>query len=224
VTDDAGTDFASLSLRAFAAAVAEPVPVPAGGSVAAGAAAFAAALVAMGAELSRRRAAEPALARRWEEVRAHAGRLQDRLFELAAEDARAVQAALAARKLPAATDAERSVRTREAADRWGRAAAVQVDIIRAALAVATHARELAEQGFRPAAGDANMAALLVAAVAAGCRDNVRLDVIPFGLDPELVLLKQEAERLAAHVAREAARARAALERGITPSESAARPS
>jgi formiminotetrahydrofolate cyclodeaminase len=224
VTDDTATDLVSRSLRAFAAAVAEPVPVPAGGSVAAAAAALAAALVAMGAELSRRRPADPALARRWEEVRAHAGRLRDRLFELAEEDARAVREALATRKFAAATDAERSARAREAADRWGRAAGVQVEIIRAALAVAAHARELAEQGFRPAAGDANMAALLAAAVAAGCRDNVRLDVTPFGLDPALVLLKQEAERLAAQVAREAARARAALERGITPSESAAPPS
>ncbi len=94
------TPYRDLSLSAFTNRLASSEPVPGGGSASAVAAAIAASLVSMVAQLSLGRDRYAAHVELLTEARAQADALRERLLELAEEDADAYAAFARARKLP----------------------------------------------------------------------------------------------------------------------------
>jgi len=153
------------SVREWSDAVAAASPTPAGGAVAARAAALAAALVTMIAGLTTRREKYAAVHGHAQEVLERAESLRAELLELAMYDAEAIAEYLDALRLPQGTEFERTAR--EAARRATllEAARVQLELLHQAGEVAALSEAMAGSGVATAIGDAATAAFL--AVAAG---------------------------------------------------------
>ena len=153
------------SVREWSDAVAAASPTPAGGAVAALAAAHAAALVTMIAGLTTPREKYAAVHGHAQEVLERAESLRAELLELAMYDAEAIAEYLDALRLPQGTEFERTAR--EAARRATllEAARVQLELLHQAGEVAALSEAMAGSGVATAIGDAATAAFL--AVAAG---------------------------------------------------------
>jgi formiminotetrahydrofolate cyclodeaminase len=176
------------SLDEFAQQVAAPTPTPAGGSVAAVSAGLAAALVEMIGRIAQARRKEPSDG--LTQLVEQADQLRRRLLQLAEEDARAFEAVLEAKRSTAGGEAEREVRIRRA---WRHAGQVPADVVRLAREVAQLARRAAQDGPPSTLGDAVMAALLAAAVAAGSHVNLRLNLEAAGRPEDMRVLANDTE-------------------------------
>lgn len=178
------------SLEDFAGQVAGPTPTPAGGAVAAVTASLAAALVEMigGIAQARDKTGSPSLAQMVEE----AGSLRQRLLLLSEEDSKAFNAVLAARRDAAGGEAERDARIVRA---WRHAGQVPADVVRLSREIANLARRAAQEGPASTLGDAVMAALLAAAVAAGSHLNLRFNVAAAGGPADMRILANDVELL-----------------------------
>jgi methenyltetrahydrofolate cyclohydrolase len=171
--------FADQPIQEFLDRLADRTPTPGGGGAAALTAALAAGLVAMAARFSVAQLPEAG------DLAARADELRRRAAELADIDARAYQAVLDARRLPAdadADDGQRQVRMREAL--LG-AAAVPLEISEIGARVAELARRVAEAGNPNLRGDAVTGAVLAAAAARSAACLVDINVGLGGLEPEL---------------------------------------
>lgn len=178
------------SLEDFASQVGAPTPTPAGGAVAGVTVSLAAALVEMIGRIAqgRDKTGSAALAQMVEQ----AGALRQRLLQLAEEDSKAFAGVIEARRNTAGGEAERDARLRRA---WRHAAQVPADVLRLAREVAQLARRAAQNGPPSTLGDAVMAALLSAAVAAGSHLNLRFNLEAAGRPENIRVLVNDTELL-----------------------------
>jgi formiminotetrahydrofolate cyclodeaminase len=157
----AGTDeLLALPLAGLLEALASEAPAPAGGALAAIAAAGAAAMVEMAASLTLRHERYRAAWPKMEATRERAAALRRTLVEQVPADAAAYGAVLEALRLPQADETDRQVRA-AALDRALLAAAVPPGrIVAAAAEVADLAAAVAERGNVNVVGDAMTAAVV----------------------------------------------------------------
>jgi len=167
---------ASLSLADFTAALASDAPAPGGGSAAAAAGAAGAGLLAMVVRLTLGR---EKYRDAWAELEPLAARLDThraRLLELVDEDTKAYEAIVAARKLPKATDAEKTARQTALDDATMLATTVPMQTAFYAEQALRLAATVAEKGNPNAASDAFVGTLLLAAAVDGALANVRINL------------------------------------------------
>lgn len=150
-------------------------PVPGGGSAAALAGSFAAALLSMVAELSTAAAGDEdaAIIR---EVATAAASARHELTTLATLDAAAYDAVVRARRLPRGTDEERATRRATIAAATRTATELPLRTARAALTLLELAERLAPVGNPHAISDVGVAAHLAAAAVRGGVLNVRINL------------------------------------------------
>ncbi|MBL8980171.1 MAG: cyclodeaminase/cyclohydrolase family protein [Gemmatimonadetes bacterium] len=204
------------TLDEFLATVADGTPSPGGGAAAAVTAALAAALAAMVGRLALARAEETRRAGLNQLVQ-DADALRHQLVELAARDAAAYAAVLEARRSHEGGEAARDARLMAA---WREATRVPATVIRLTREVAMLARRAAREGPASAQGDALMAALLAAAVAAGSHINLRLNLQAAGRPEDLRVLADQSEILLRDTQRAAAEVRLLVEEKLTGSRTA----
>jgi formiminotetrahydrofolate cyclodeaminase len=162
-----------LSLDEFAARLASADPTPGGGSASAAAGAFAAALVAMLARLSMGRGADDALFTRTAEAMDAA---RSRLLDSVAEDARAYDAVMGARRMARGSDAEKAARTQAIQSAMRQAADVPMEVAGLTLTVLEAAQEILPAANPNAASDGGVAVLLADAALQGAVANVRINL------------------------------------------------
>lgn len=161
-------DSSSARLQEYLDAIAAETPAPGGGSVAAVVTEMAAALAAMVARFSRAQ---------WDGATgavAQAEALRKRLAPLAAEDADAYEAVLAALRMP--KELEPEVRNALIGETLSRAADVPLRIAEAAADVAELGAMIAEHGNPNLRGDAAAAALLSEAAARVAANLVEINL------------------------------------------------
>ncbi len=168
----ADTDYVEQSLGAFLARVAEPTPAPGAGAVAATVVGLAAGLTAMSAGLSRRLPDA-------DDIVSRALGLQEQVRPLAARDAEAYGAVLAALRLPT-DDPARPGAVREA---LSRATDVPLEIATAGAAVDELAGDVVRQGNPNLEGDALTARLLAQAAVRAAVVLVELNLADQPDDP-----------------------------------------
>lgn len=162
-----------LSLDEFAAQLASADPTPGGGSASAVAGAFGAALVGMLARLSIGRGGDDALFTQTAEAMDAA---RTTLLDLAAEDARAYDAVIAAMRMPRGSDEEKRLRTQAIQFAMRGAAEVPLDVAARVRAVLEAAREVLPTANPNAVSDGAVAVLLSYAAAHGAIANVRINL------------------------------------------------
>ena len=188
-------------VRGFLDQLAARTPAPGGGGAAAVTGALAAGLVAMSARFSVTQLPGAG------DLAARADELRRRAADLADIDARAYQAVLDARRLPA--DGGR--RQRKVREALAGAAVVPLEICQIGALVAEMAVRVAEAGNPNLRGDAVTGALLAAASARSAACLVEINVGLGGLEPEL---SRRAARAAADAC-DAAERVMTTERGTT---------
>lgn len=188
-------------LETVLAALAAAQPTPGGGAAAALAGALGASLAGMTARLAARDATGEAREGAARAVET-ADRLRGRLVALAAEDAAAYTAVMAAAPGP------------ERAAAWREAIRVPAEVVKACREVALIGRRMAQEGRPTAGGDALMATLLAAAAAAGSQVNLRLNLAAAGRPEALRVMADNSELLLRDTQRAAAEARTWLEAAL----------
>lgn len=202
---------ADLSIRDFTARLATGDPVPGGGSAAAVAAAVAAGLVGMVAELTLGRAEYAAFEAAAREIQGAASSLRNQLLELAQEDAEAYEAVVRARRLPQESDEDRSLRRAALESATREATRVPLRTAQSAAQLLSLAGQVAPIGNRNAVSDAGVAADLAAAALRGALLNVRVNLPGLPEQDELrVEAERELNRLDAAAIEDEARVRAAV--------------
>jgi formiminotetrahydrofolate cyclodeaminase len=170
------TQLTDLSIDAFLERLGSSDPVPGGGSASALAAAMAAALVAMVAELTIGRPAYTEHEETVRKLRFDALERRAELLDLAQQDADAYDLVVRARHMPKDTEAEKAART----EALGRAMVAASGAPLRAAVVAGEVLDLAERiapiGNKNAVSDAGVAALLAAAGLRGAVMNVRINL------------------------------------------------
>ena len=199
------------SLTGFLATVASSAPVPGGGSVAALAGALGAALAQMVAGLTIGRKKYAAVETEMKERALQAAALVRRLDALRVEDAAAYAMVSAAYQLPKETPEQSAARDAAIQRALVDAATTPLETARCCAEVAALAAFAAEHGNTNAASDAGVAALLAEAACRGAVYNVRINVVAMPDRAAGTPLAEEAERLVAQCAADAARARVAVE-------------
>ena len=199
------------SLTGFLATVASSAPVPGGGSVAALAGALGAALAQMVAGLTIGRKKYAAVETEMKERALQAAALVRRLDALRVEDAAAYAMVSAAYQLPKETLEQAATRDAAIQRALIDAATTPLETARCCAEVAALAAFAAERGNTNAASDAGVAALLAEAACRGAVYNVRINVVAMPDRAAGTPLAEEAERLVAQCAVDAARARVAVE-------------
>ena len=161
------------TLQEWSDAVAAATSTPAGGAVAALAAALAASLVSMVAGLTLKREKYAAVHAHARETLERAEQLRSDLMDMAALDAVAVAEYMDALSLPQGTEFERTAR--EAAKRAAliEAARVQLELLHQASQVAELAEAMVGSGLATAIGDAASAGLLAAATSRSAYWSIR---------------------------------------------------
>ncbi len=207
------------ALEAFVARVAEPVPTPGGGSVAAHAGALGAALTQMVVGLTIGKKKYAAVETEMKELTLRASALRRQLSLLVQRDADAyegVRSAYAMPKEPESANVARSVAIERALIF---AAEIPLETARAAVEVASIAATVAEKGNTNAVSDAAVAALLAEAACKGAVLNVRINLSALGAESTdaSIQLKSEARACLDAASVHARLAEAAVERSMAPS-------
>ncbi len=195
------------SLEEFTAQVGSQTPVPAGGSVAAVTAALSAALVEMIGRIAKAKTDSPSVSQMVEQGE----QLRQRLLVLAEEDAKAFNAVLEAKRDKSGSEADQRSRVARA---WRHAAQVPADVVRLSREIALLSRRAAQEGPPSTIGDAVMAGLLSAAVAAGSHLNLRLNLEAAGRPEDLRVLSNDTEVLLRDTQRAASEVRLFAEEKI----------
>lgn len=164
------------SVRDLLTAIAEPTPVPGGGSVSALNGAVAASLVEMVCSTSAKKKSLADKAEDLNELAASARRYREELVELVDRDAAAYATVGAAFKLPKETDEQKATRNQAIQDGLKLAAEVPFRTAQCCLAVMHLAVAAAEMGHAPMITDAAVAGLTAAAGTEGAVLNVRINL------------------------------------------------
>lgn len=162
-----------LTLGQFLDRLASADPTPGGGSASAVAGAMAAALLAMVARLSQRKAAD---GETFAQSVDQAERVRGTLMALAAQDAAAFQAVLMALRMPRTSEDEKQIRQAEVQRTLRGAAEVPLRAAREILTVLQLAPSLARTGAAQAISDVAAGALLGYAALNGALYNVRINL------------------------------------------------
>jgi len=157
-------------------AIASPSPTPGGGTVSAICAALSVALSRMVANLARGKEGYESAQGELASLEERASRLQDRLRELAAEDAAAYDAVVAAMRMPRTTDEERARRVEAMQAAYRKAAEVPLETVERSLEALEIAAIAVTRGSRSATTDAGVAVLLAEAAMRGAALNVRVNL------------------------------------------------
>jgi glutamate formiminotransferase/formiminotetrahydrofolate cyclodeaminase len=169
----AGTaSLAAMTLRGFADELSTDSPAPGGGSVAALAAALAAGLATMVANLSHPKKGFESKQVRLEEIAVRGQRLKDRLLAAVDDDTRAFDGLLAAMRLPKGSAEEQAVRDRAVADATVAAIEVPLSVLETCPEAVGLCREVAEIGLPASRSDAGVGVEMARAGAAGAYLNV----------------------------------------------------
>jgi formiminotetrahydrofolate cyclodeaminase len=164
------------TVRELIAAVRSPEPAPGGGSVAALAGAFGAALLAMVAGLGRPATSDRDDLARLSAAGSRAAQLSDELLRLVDRDALAYQTVMAAYKLPKSTNEEQTRRSERIQEALEAAIASPLDVMRLCSEGAEHAAIVASFGNPNAASDVRVAVELLGAGLRGGRANVEINL------------------------------------------------
>jgi formiminotetrahydrofolate cyclodeaminase len=183
--EDRTDNLTDLTLRDLTARLASREPIPGGGTASALAGALGASLVAMVAELTMGRPDAAEHAQQLAELRDESVAHQQLLLDLAEQDAQAYGAAVAARRMPKATDEERIARSEAMRRTMLAAAEVPLLTAGAALDVLELARAVAPIGTPNAISDAGVAAALAAAAVRGAILNVQINLPYLATDEPL---------------------------------------
>ena len=202
------------SLSDFVGAVAAPVAVPGGGSVAAHAGALGAALVQMVAGLTIGKKKYAAVEAEMRDVALRAAGLVNTLSALVARDAEAYAAVAAAYKLPHEPDEAAAKRRVAVTGALLGAAQIPLQTARACAEVAELAVAVAERGNTNAASDAGVAAALAESGCYGASLNVRINVAALEDRAAGAPLLDEVTRVVRAASEQAARARRSAEQSI----------
>jgi formiminotetrahydrofolate cyclodeaminase len=168
--------FADHTISSFLEALARPEPTPGGGTASAVAGAMGVSLVMMVAGLKKTRGNHDQERATLSESRAALTSVRDRLLALADTDSEAYNEVIAAYRMPKTTDDEKTAR-KHATQRATRAATeAPLDILRAIVEGAAHARRVAQFGNPSAASDVRVAIELLEAAAAGAAANVEINL------------------------------------------------
>jgi len=162
----------SLTGRQFVDELSTDSPAPGGGSVAAHAAAQAAALVAMVANLTVGKKGHEAVQERVKAVAEEAQELKDALLDAVDRDTAAFERVMAASALPKATAEQRAARDRAVAEAMLEATRVPLAVLERSARVLELAAEVAEIGHAASLSDAGVAVLCAGAAAEGAYYNV----------------------------------------------------
>ncbi len=178
------SELVSRPVTDFASALASEAPAPGGGSAAATAGAFGAALLAMVVRLT---VGKEKYRDVWGDLEPLLSTLDShraRLLELVDEDTRAYDAIVAARRQPKGTDAEKAARQKAIDEATILATTVPMQTAFFAQQALKIAETVAEKGNPNTASDAWVAALLLSAAVEGALANVRINLGGVS-DPEL---------------------------------------
>ena len=200
----------ALPLGELLARLASDAPAPAGGALAAIAAAGAAAMVEMGASLT---LARERYADCWPEMeiaRERAGALRESLVELVVDDASAYTGVLEAQRMPQGDDTERTARASALDAASLAAAAPPLRILAAAAEIAQLAAAVAERGNVNLVGDAMTAAVVGEAAGRAAAMLVEIDA-GLSRDPAAAIVLQEARADSVRAAEGRTRALAAAD-------------
>ncbi len=165
-----------MSLEGFADAVASLEPVPGGGSVSALAGGLAAALAAMVASLTLKKAQYADRTPLMEDLRKQAGQLQNNLLDAVDRDAESYRQVLAAFGLPKSTDDEKQKRAAAIQAAFRQATEVPLQVAETALKVLDLAGTAASQGNPDMITDAGVGALLARSAALGALMNAQFNL------------------------------------------------
>ena len=176
MSSPAQPSLAELTVRNLTEQLASRAPTPGGGSASALGGALGAALVEMVCELTVGRPAYEEVDPIARQIGAAAGELRVALLEAAEEDAAAYDRVAEARRLPKATDDEKTARTAAIGEASVAATEVPLKVVRLSLDVLDIAARMAPIGNRNAVSDAGVAALFAAAAARGAAFNVSINL------------------------------------------------
>lgn len=168
--------YSTEPLAALLDRVAAPTASPGGGTAAALAGAFGAAVGEMCASLPRTRHGLPEERARLDEAARDFAAHRARLVALAAGDAQAVTAMMQAAKLPRGTAAEDEARAEALAEATRQGTTVPLETVRVCAAALERLRDVATMGARVASSDVTVAIGLVKAAADGAAANVRANL------------------------------------------------
>jgi glutamate formiminotransferase len=189
-------------------------PAPGGGSVAALCGSLSAALSSMVAALTWGKkgleARRPAMGTLGQRAQA----LKDWFLEAVDRDARAFDAVLAARRLPASSDAERAARESAARAADLEATRVPLTVVERAVEALEFALEAARDGNPASVSDAGVAGLCALAAAEGAAYNVRINLPGLGDGVEKTQIVADLETHLTGARERAAEVRDAVERAL----------
>lgn len=181
-----------LPLREFLDRLASADPTPGGGSASAVAGAMAAALLAMVARISQRKAADAEVFLRSAD---QADRVRETLMALASDDAAAFDAVRAAMRLPRTNEDEKRVRQAEVQHALLEAADVPLRAAREILKALQLSSALARTGAAAALSDVAAGALLGYAALNGALYNVRINLASITDQAYVATVRSEVRQL-----------------------------
>lgn len=151
-------------------------PTPGGGSASAMAGSAGAALLAMVAAMPKNRASSSGESDRLQSAAARCGALSDTLLDLIDRDSDAYDAAVAAYRLPKASDAEKAARKTAIQTAMKTAAEIPLETMRQAAEAQELSPVVAQFGNPNAASDVEVALELLRAAQRGARANVAINL------------------------------------------------
>ncbi len=194
------------SLESLLERIAAGTPTPGGGTVSAICGALSAALSRMVANLAMGKQGYEDAQSHLAAIESRGRALQERFLALAAQDAEAYDAVVAAMRRPKGNDAERAARKDAMQAGYRYATEVPMDTIRACVEALDLARLSVEKGNRNAVADAGVAAILAQAGMRGAALNVRINLAAVSdaawrqsIEDELESLLNDGARLAHEV-------------------------
>jgi glutamate formiminotransferase/formiminotetrahydrofolate cyclodeaminase len=189
---------ASMTNQEFVKELAADSPAPGGGSVAALAGAYSAALCAMVASLTHGKKGYDAVFDEMERVGGEAHPLKDRLLAAVDTDATAFDAVMAAMRLPKGTSEEKSRRLDALLEANKNATLVPLNTLRGSIRSLELAVVVADRGNQNSLSDAGVAALMGRAAAEGAYYNVLINLPSVDDVAFRTHVKAEAEQLLEH--------------------------
>ena len=202
------------TVAAFLEAVRSPEPTPGGGSAAALAGAFGAALLAMVAAIPKPRATTDQYVERLQAAGARCGELSARLTGLIDRDSDAYNAVVGAYRLPKGTADEKAARSARVQEALRGATDAPLDVMRACSDTIEQAAVVAAYGNRNASSDVQVGLELLGAGLRGAKANVEINLDNLKDQEYVAGIRAEIERLAAEAQVGVTAARRGLSEGL----------